>query len=146
MAFNDITSTGMKNLEDNLATLEKLEKSNKALARKLEHTDWLKAREKSFQHQLNHELSRIKMDISDTKSGVESLEANQKKLYAVNQELILQIKHVRNYFGYVNALQVDRKAQWMQNIRGELSALDFTLEEIQNDPGQDMETFTQYWR
>lgn len=137
---------GIGNLQHNLTTLELLERSNKSLAAKLAVAEETRAHEKSVEFLLRFESSQIRAQINDAKKDVEELEREQKKLIAANQGLCLQVKQIRNYFGYVNSLQVDRKAEWLQNLKGELSALDFTLEARQLEPSRNVEAFTQVKR
>lgn len=133
-------------LQEKIDSLESLERSNKALAAKLAVAEEMKAHEKSVQFLLKFEMSQVKAQISDAKREVEDLEREQMSLVSTNQGLVLLEKHIRNYFGYVNSYQVDRKEEFLQNLRAELSALDFSIEEKQADPSRDVEAFTQFAR
>lgn len=134
------------NLQQNLSLLEQQERLNKALAAKIAVAEETKARGESTSFLLKFELAQIKAQIHQNKKDVEELEREQRKLISDNQDLNLQVKQIRNYFGYVNSLQVDRKADWIQNLKGELSALDFTLEARQLEPTLNVDAFSQYRR
>ena len=134
------------NLQENIDTLESLERSNKALAAKLAVAEEMKAHERSVEFLLKFEMSQVRAQINDSKKEVEDLEREQTLLVSTNQSLSLLEKHIRNYFGYVNSCQVDRKEEFLQNLRAELSALDFSIEEREVDPTRDVEAFTQYSR
>lgn len=133
-------------LNQNVNTLDTLQKANRNLLAKLAISDEQKAHEKSVQFLLNFELSQLKTQIDGAKKDVQELEKEQTKLIRTNQELGSQVKLIRNYFGYVNSLQVDRKSEHIQNLRGELSGLDFTLEERSAEPNRSIEHFTQVSR
>jgi chromosome segregation ATPase len=141
--MNTISTINFGNLEENTGTLETLDKANRNLAAKLAISEETKAHEKSVQFLLNFELSQIKKQINEAKKDVEGLEREQKRLAQTHQELCMQVKLIRNYFCYVNSLQVDRKEEHLQNLRGELSALDFTIEQKQEDPSRNHDSFTQ---
>lgn len=134
------------NLEDSVSTLEALNKNNRNLAAKLAIAEETRAHEKSVQFLLNFELSQIRRQINESKRDIAELEKDQKRLISTNRNLNDQVRMIRNYFSFVNSLQVDRKEEHIQNLRGELSALDFTIEQKQDDPGSNNDIFTQLAR
>lgn len=142
----DPVSNGGASLEENVSTLETLEKNNRNLAAKLAISEETRAHEESVQFLLNFELAQIKKQVDETKKDINELEKEQKSLIQTNRDLCSQVKLIRNYFSYVNSLQVDRKEELLQNLRGELSALDFTIEQKQDDPARNNDAFTQMAR
>lgn len=133
-------------LEENTSAIEDIQRSTKEVETKLAIAEDARARERSTQLLLNYELSQMQNVIDETKKAIEELDREKKRLLMANQNASLQLKRIRNYFGYLSPLQVDRKAEWMQNLRGELNSLDFTIEEHEEEPSRSVETFTQVSR
>lgn len=136
-------SMGLNNLQNNLNALHLLEHSNKSLAVKLAIAEETQAHEKSVEFLLRFELAQLRAHIAEARRDVDDLEREQRRLIASNQELTLQVKLIRNYFGYVNGIQVRRKESWLQDLRNTANSLDFALEARQLDPNGSMDAFTQ---
>lgn len=137
---------GPEKLEENYNAIKKYDQLNRDLAAKVAIVKEAQAREESVRLLLNFELSQILSTIEQTKQELADIEAEQDRLTASNHELGCQLKRIRNYFGFVNTMQADRKAEWAQNFMGYLNSLDFTIEEYQNEPSRSIESFTQFKR
>jgi len=120
-----------------------IEQTTRDIESKLEQAEEIRSKERSTQVLLNFEISQLNNFISRTKKTIESLIKEEQRLIELNQDASQQIKRIQNYFGYLGPMQADRKAEWMQNLRGELNSLDFTLEEFEEQPSRSVDTFTQ---
>lgn len=130
-------------LEETTQALDDIRRTLKETEIKLASAEERMALERSTEFQLNFELSRIHNVIRQTKSTIETLSKEEERLIAMNQTNSLQLKRIHNYFGYICPMQLDRKAEWIQNLRGELNSLDFTIEELEEEPTRSFDTLTQ---
>lgn len=130
-------------LEESADALAQITRAKEELSIKISLLTENRDREMSAQHLLNFELSNIQNDIDQTKKEIEQLQEQESVLIKANERASVQLKRIRNYFHYVSPMQVDRKAEWMQNLKGLLESLDFTIEEHLEEPTRNVDSFTQ---
>lgn len=124
----------MATQQDNKSLIENYANNNKSLDIKIAASKEILTKEKSSQHLMNFELSKLMSVINNIKHEISDMEREYKRLVDISQEIGPDLKRIRNYFGLVNPMQTDRKAEWMQNLNNQLNTLDFNAEVRSFDP------------
>ena len=137
-----LNMTDQGGLEEQRSSVEHYEQLNKGLAAKLEISKELIAKEKSAHLLIQFELSQIKEEINQSKKENYDLEKELTRLITDSRDANHLVKRIR-CLHHTNTIQVNRKAEWHQDLVSELHHLDFTIEEQNMEPDRSVDTFTQ---
>lgn len=135
----------LDNLESTLNELEKYRNLERKVSEKLSAAEMTKTKELAAQHLLNFELARLNAEILVHQKSVANLEREQERLTKSSVELMFFLKRVRNSTILSN-IRFDRKDNWIIKLKRGLETMDFSVEQLHDNPDKSISTFTQFSR
>lgn len=135
----------LESLESTLLEVENYRNLEKKVSEKIASAEMVKTKELAAQHLLNFELARLNAEILVHQKSVAVLEQEQARLTRTSVDLTFFLKRVRNSTISSN-IRLDRKDHWLNKLKRGLETLDFTVEQLRDNPQRSISTFTQFSR
>lgn len=131
------------NMDKILQETQRLKAQNDVVAKHLDTAKDSRRKEDLLHHLLQYELIKINQAQDRLRRDTNKVEEEQRRLVRIKSELIKMNKHI-TFYNHINNYKMEMKRRAFEALQDKLNSLEFTVEEVLQEPSRSISSFTQY--